>query len=226
VPIAKALLRAPLARPISTSVLTLFIGGGSYLGYRAVRNDIAADVYRARLVQLADDYELLRATYNDAVRKTAVTELLVKDGTLSVVVRTAQGDVTTIPTHLDPSSEIYVDYVVLNGRLLIRRVFDSFTPPMSAVVIDDALADVNWNDPGASHGKAVYRQLRDGRWVINVSGNGSLGLARAGDIDATDPATLTPAPPVRSFDELLTQVETEIDEIGLGDVWQRVVSEK
>lgn len=224
--VLKSLLKIPLARAMTTGAFTVILGGGTYFGYRALRNDIAADVYRERLEALAQEYETLRTTYNAAVRKTAVTELLVDAGTLSVVIKDAKGQVTTIPTHLDPTSEIYVDYVVINGRLLIRRVFDSFTPPMSAVVLDDKLADVDWDDPDASHGKAVYRHLEEGRWVVNVSGNGSLGLLRTGDVDATEPTDLTPAPPVRDYEQMLSEVEAEIEDISVGEVWGRVVGGK
>ena len=49
-----------------------------------VESRVAADIYRQRLTALGADYEALRGRYNEAVRKTAVTELLVKDGSLSV----------------------------------------------------------------------------------------------------------------------------------------------
>jgi len=204
---ASALLRIPLTRLLSVGLFTALLGGGGYVGYRAMRSDIAADVYRQRLEQLAGEYETLRTTFNEAVRRTAVTELLVEDGRLSVAIVT---------------SEIYVDYVVIDGRLLIRRVFDSYTPPMSAVVLDTELEFVDWNDPRAQEGKAVYRALEEGRWVVSATGNGSLGLIRLGDIDTTQPAELTPAPPVRTFEEILEELDTSIRDIGPGDVWKRV----
>ena len=71
----------------------------------------------AELESLARDYSALRETYNEAVRKSVVTELLVKNGTLCVVVRNAAGERETIETPFDPSREIYVDYVLVDGRL-------------------------------------------------------------------------------------------------------------
>ena len=64
-----------------------------------------------------------------------------------------------IPTALGPAAEIYVDYVVRDGRLWIRRVFDSETPPATAVVVDPALADIEWSAEGEAYGKAAYRAL-------------------------------------------------------------------
>src|SRR5690554_4211377 len=55
---------------------------------------------------LRQSYEQLRQTYNEAVAKTAVTELVVEDGTLCVTIRTAEGVDRTIPTPFDPSKEI------------------------------------------------------------------------------------------------------------------------
>ncbi len=220
--VASALLRIPLTRLLSVGLFTALLGGGGYVGYRAMRSDIAADVYRQRLEELAGEYESLRTTFNEAVRRTAVTELLVQDGRLSVVIIDAQGQRTTIETILDPSSEIYVDYVVIDGRLLIRRVFDSYTPPMSAIVLDAELEFVDWNDPRAQEGKAVYRALQEGRWIVSATGNGALGLVRLGDVGSTEPVELTPAPPVRDFEEILEELDTSIREIGPGDVWKRV----
>lgn len=117
---------------MSRRVLTVFLAvvtlGALVMGYRLVRSDIAAEIYRERLRSLADSYDQLRRTYNDAVKKTAVTELIVREGRLSVAVRTVEGVRQVIDTPFDPSNEVFVDYIVLDGRLWIRRVFDSHTP--------------------------------------------------------------------------------------------------
>ncbi|MEZ5977571.1 MAG: hypothetical protein R3F34_05065 [Planctomycetota bacterium] len=191
---------------------------GGFFGYRMVEADIAVDVYKRRLEEVATKYESLRQSYNQAVRRSAVTELLVHDGKLDIAVRGGDGGRSVLETKLDPSQEIYVDYVLYDGRLLIRRVFDSWTAPKDAIVLDSALVDVDWDDPRAEHGKAVYRALSDGRWIISVSGSGSLGLVRLGAIDETVPSDLVRAPEVKNYAEILTETEAELHRIGVGDV--------
>jgi hypothetical protein len=190
--------------------------GASLAGYRMVESRVAADIYRQRLSALGADYEALRSRYNEAVRKTAVTELLVKDNALSVVVRTSEGVQETQPTPFDPAGEIYVDFVVQGGRLLIRRLFDERTSPSLGMVVDPALVDIDWDDPRLSVGKAVYRRLSEGRWVVTVTGDGSLGLARQDD---PRPGTLPAPPDIRDYDEIEKTLAAEIERIDASDVW-------
>jgi hypothetical protein len=195
-------------------VVLVMVAAAAGLGYRFVRADLAASVYRERLENLATEYEDLRTTYNEAVRRTAVTELVVADGELSVHVRSAAGVLNDIPTPFDPSGEIYVDYVVLDGRLWIRRVFDARTAPGDGLVIDPVVAEVDWDSEAARHGKAVYRRLGEGRWVVTVTGHGSLGLERA-----DGPAELVPAPEVNEYAEETEQADDEVGRLGPADVW-------
>lgn len=197
------------------------------VGLRLARSDAAERVYRARLESLAGDYESLRESYNDAVRRTAVTELVVKDGTVTALVRTAHGAIAEIPTGADPSREVYVDFALLDGRVWIRRVFDAGTRPEDATVIDPRLADIDWErgeagagepgeEPGSASratpiGQAVYRTLGEGRWVVRVSGDGALGLER---VPADAVVSLSEAPPVRSFEEIAHEVDARVDEVG------------
>ena len=184
--------------------------------FQWVRSRVALDVTRGRLATLVQKHEQLRRTYNEAVRRTAVTELLVRDGSLSVTIRTAEGIEEQISTPYDPSYEIYVDYVVVDGRLWIRRVFDEQTPPSEGLLIDPAWAAIDWDAPGVAHGKTVYRQLSEGRWIITVSGDGSLGLALCDDDEATE---LSPPPAVRPYDTISGDKSTPTDDqIGAGDV--------
>lgn len=187
------------------------------VGLRLARADAAERVYRARLEALAGDYESLRSQYNDAIRRTAVTELVVKDGKVTALVRTAMGAVAEIPTKADPGKEVYVDFALVDGRVWIRRVFDSATKPADATVIDPRLAKVDWEGPTASVGQAVYRTLGEGRWVVRVSGDGALGLERVSD-DAV--IALSEAPPVRSFEEVQAEVEDRVGKVG----WREAVS--
>lgn len=212
--------RLSLSRLAVTAMLGVLTGVAGYVAYRMVRSELAAGVYRSKLERLAGDYESLRATYNEAIRKTAVTELVVKDGRLCVVVRNAAGERESIDTPFDPSREIYVDYTLVDGRLLIRRVFDDRTPPALGLLIDAKLAAVDWNAPGAAHGKAVYRTLGEGRWTIHVTGNGSLALARADDGEA---AALVHAPPVKDYARAVVDADATVGDIGLADVVRGIV---
>lgn len=197
------------------------VGAAGMTGYRMVESRITSEIYRQRLAGLAEDHRALAERYNEAVRKTAVTELLVERGALRVVVRTSEGVQEVIDTPFDPSGEIYVDYVVIGGRLLIRRVFDEKTSPSRALVIDGALGDVDWSDPRVGVGKAVYRRLGEGRWVVTVTGDGSLGLARRDD---PRPGVVTMAPEVRDYEELEREVAGEVERIRLRDVWRFVMA--
>jgi hypothetical protein len=160
------------------------------------RARLTATVYARRLEALGADYECLRQDYNRAVSRTAVSELRVSGGTVTVVVRTADGVTREFPTACRPDREVYVDYVVLDGRLWIRRVFDADTAPAAGTLIDPSLAGVPWEADEATVGKAVYRKLDEGRWLVTVTGNGSLGLERARQAAAV---ALSPAPPVADF---------------------------
>ncbi len=200
------------------SVVFILVAG--FVGYRLLEANLKADIYRDRLIALESDFDQLRDTYNKAVRRTAVTELVVDEGKLCVSIRNTEGEVKSIPTPFDPSGEIYVDYVVLDGRLWMRRVFDAKTPPSQGVVIDPKLAEVDWESQGATHGKAVYRQLSEGRWVVSVTGDGSLGLARS---MGNDPVDLSSSPDVRDYEPITEQAQTEVDRIGISDVMKRLV---
>lgn len=181
----------------------------------------ATEIYRQRLAGLSQEYESLRHRYNQAVQKTAVTELLVDHGKLSVAVRTIDGVHKTIPTPFNPAHEIYVDYVLLDGRLWIRRVFDSQTPPGRGLVIDPDKQTLDWNSKNLhSHGKAIYRSLTDGRWIVTVTGDGSLGLKKVSD---DSPVELAPPPVVRDYDQVQREVSSSIEHITAGQVLRRIL---
>ncbi|MEM6334674.1 MAG: hypothetical protein AAF823_15180 [Planctomycetota bacterium] len=170
-------------------------------GVQVYRQQATVEGLREALDASRAAYDGLAADYDEAVRRSAVTELVVADGRLAVVVKTAFGDVERIDTPLDPRREIYVDYVVLDGRLWVRRVFDDLTPPGQSVVIESRFGAIDWDSQAeADHGKAVYRKLTDGRWAITVTGNGALGLEKVSD-DATVELVELPAA-VRRFEVL------------------------
>ncbi len=207
-----------LTRLATSGAIIVASGVAGLFGYQLLRANIVEDVYRDRLEQLAGDYHDLRATYNEAVRRTAVTELVVQDNALAVRVRTAAGVERVIETPFDPSGEIYVDYVVLDGRVWMRRVFDANTPPSRGVLVDPELASVDWEREGARFGKAVYRSLSEGRWVISVSGDGSLGIVKGGP----EPAPLASAPELGEFEEMHEDLESRVSRIGAGEVFSRM----
>ena len=192
-----------------------------FVGYRLALSRVEVDIYRDRLVSLSNDYETLRANYNQAVARTAVTELVVKDGKLSVTVRTIQGVERTLAAPFDPSQEIYCDYVLLEGRMWIRRVYDAQTPPSKGLVIDDSLRTIDWTSPAARYGQAVYRSLSEGRWIITVTGDGSLGLAKT---DEKTRVTLSGPPPVRQYDQIKEEIDKSISDVTAGDVAKRLIA--
>lgn len=198
------------------ALITLVVGlVGSYLVLAKARSDLKSDIYRSRLEAVSQDYAALLGQFNEAVTQTAVTELVVSDGALRVRVRNRLGVEHEIDTPYDPSGEIYVDYVVIGGRLWIRRVFDAKTPPVEGVVIDPALADVDWEDPGSLVGKAVYRSLGEGVWQVSVTGQGALGLVR---VDESRRQPLVEAPKVLEFEAMESQVREAVRRVSFGDL--------
>jgi hypothetical protein len=194
----------------------------SVFAYRLVYSRLEVEVYRSRLAELSDDLWELRDQYNQVVMRTAVTELLVEDGTLSVHIRSARGLERSIPTPFDPSAEIYVDYVVIDGRLWIRRVFDNATPPLDGLIIDPELVAIDWDAEGAVAGKAIYRALGDGRWVVTVTGDGSLGIA---PLAGGEVANLAPPPPVREYRELEGEIEDALREAAMAELFDELLDE-
>lgn len=200
--------------------VAVLAGAVGLMGFRFVRADVEAEAYRERLEELGGAYDTLATRFNDAVRQTAVTELVVAGSTITVRVRSFAGVEREIATPFDPSGEVYLDYVVVDGRLWIRRIFDEHTAPTDAVVIEPEFSDVDWDSPEADHGKAVYRRLSEGRWVATVTGGGSLGLRRAREGELV---ALESAPAVRSYEQIVEQVSDPARELGAGEVLRRAV---
>ncbi len=208
-----------LSKIVSASAVLVASGVAMLFGYQLIRGDIVEDVYRDRLREVSGEFRALRAQYNEAVKRTAITELVVEGGRLSVRVRSAAGVERVIDTPYDPRGEIYVDYVVLDGRVWMRRVFDAKTAPNQGTLIDPALSEIDWDRDGAKFGKTVYRSLGEGRWVISVSGDGSLGIGPGGEA----PVELGSAPEIGEFEEMERDLEDEVSGVGLGEVFRRLV---
>lgn len=218
-----------IVRCMTAGALGILAIAALFLGYRFVKTDVEARVYQTRLAQLAGEYRTLQSEYNDAVRKSAVTELVVDQDKLYVRVRNALGTVSMIDTPFDPSLEIFLDVLVADGRLWVRRVYDQRTAPENGVVIDDHLGDIAWDPESSTVGRAVYRPLSEGRWVVRVTGNGSLTLERFADlptggieelraIGSPDDAQLTRLPPIEDFDEWTTTIDADQRRISWGDI--------
>lgn len=213
-------MQVPSIGKVFNIAALLAVGGlGALFGYRFFRSELSAAVYRQRLEAVAEDYQKLATTYNEAVRKTAVTELVVKNNALSVRIRGLAGVIQDIPTPYDPRGEIYIDYVVIENRLWIRRVFDAKTAPGNGMVVDPRFINVAWDSTKAQYGKAVYRTLGEGRWVVTVTGDGSLGLAK---VDEATPMALESAPEIKDYNQAVQDAARESDAIGVRDVWNWV----
>ncbi|MHA7814239.1 MAG: hypothetical protein ACX94C_12720 [Phycisphaerales bacterium] len=211
---------------IQGSITGLAIVGATVVvgmvGLRFAKADAANAVYKSRLQDLSSEYETLRGQYNTAVRQTAVTELVVKDRTVTVQVRTIEGAVETIETRANPDKEIYVDFALLEGRLWIRRVFDADTPPSRANLINPKLANIDWDQESALVGQAVYRRLGEGRWVVNTSGDGALALTKVPEDQIIN---LSPPPEIGDFDEIQSEVSDTIDKVSWRDVFAAVLGD-
>jgi hypothetical protein len=204
------------SKVVNALALAAVVGLGGAFGYSFFRAELAASMYRRKLEDVAGEYKKLATTYNEAVRRTAVTELNVEKGKLAVRIRGLDGVLQEIPTPFNPKGEVYIDYVVIDNRLWIRRVFDASTPPDKGLVVDPRFINVEWDSQRARYGKAVYRTLDEGRWVVTVTGDGSLGLVK---VDGPEPIALKAAPEVRDYDEIVEEVEKETGSIGPTDVW-------
>lgn len=200
---------------INTAVTVVLLVAVAAIGLTIMRGRLVENVYKERLRELSEEYESLRNHYNEAVKKTAVTELRVASGKLSVEIVTAAGLLETIDTPYDPSQEIHVDYVVLDGRLWIRRVHDAATPAAQALLIDPRLADVEWDAEGKNYGLTIYRPLTEGRWVVNATSNGALTLVKA---ETGEEVKLAAAPPIRDYEQIASEIDGDLSEIGVFDL--------
>ncbi|MEM8781373.1 MAG: hypothetical protein AAGE65_00835 [Planctomycetota bacterium] len=204
---------AALFRPASFAIAIL-LTGLSLLGYRVAKDAVTAEIYRDRLAALQERHAALTERYNAAVTRAAVTELVVDADAVSVVIRGADGVLERIATPYSAKDEVFIDYAVLDGKLWIRRVFDEHTPPRRGTLIDPALAKVDWDDARAQHGKIAYRSLSDGRWVVSVSGDGSVGLKKLSDDTAIE---LVAKPEVAEFSPV-EQAQADAAKVGVSDV--------
>ncbi|MEM9020615.1 MAG: hypothetical protein AAGC44_08630 [Planctomycetota bacterium] len=192
------------------------------VGYKWAKASMAKDIYRDRLVQAQAEYQDLAQQYNQAITPRPVTELLVDEGRVCVVVRKGK-ETVTVPTDFDVrENQVYVDYLLEDNRLLIRRVFEfnriTAVPPDKVVYVDPELLEVDWDPESTPYGLALSSSnLTDGRYIISVTANGSLGFEK---IDDDAPIDLADRPYIREFDPAEEQADTDAASIGIGDVWR------
>jgi len=210
---------AAIQTTITSLAILSAVGLTAIVGLKVAKAQAANQVYQSRIADLSKDYESLAAQYNQAVRQTAVTELIVKDRKVTVEIRTIEGEQETIQTPCNADKEIYVDFALIAGRLWIRRVFDADTPPSQATLINPKLANVDWDSEGALVGQAVYRQLDEGRWIVNAAGDGALALTKVPEDQIVN---LSPPPTIKSYKEVQSQVDDEVNKITWRDAFASV----
>ena len=195
-------------------------------GYQWARSSVAQDIYRDRLVLLQGDYRDLVKRYNQAVTPRPVTELLVEDGIVCLAVRKGDGELVRVPTDFNiRENQVYVDFLIVDQRLLIRRAFEfhpvNAVPPDKVVNIDPQLLEVDWKSGRVPYGKALSCSgLEDGRYIVSVTGGGSLGLKQVGDDEAI---VLQTHPPISEFEAVDVKATEDVEAIGVGDVWRHLV---
>lgn len=206
------------------SVITLCMA--TFAGYQWAKASVAQEIYRDRLTSLQADYQQLAQQYNQAVTPRPVTELLIEDGKVCVIVRKGDGELVRVPTPFNAKeNQVYVDYIVADSRLLIRRVFEfhkvNAVPPDKVIYVDPDLLEIQWDPEKIPYGKALSSSnMADGRYVISVTGDGSLGLKKVSE-DTT--ITLTSRPKVKEYEPVDERADEAVDRIGVGDVWRHLV---
>jgi hypothetical protein len=90
------------------------------------------------------------------------------------------------------------------------------------MVIDPRFVHVDWNLEGDAHGKAAYRSLGEGRWVVDVTGDGSLGLRRRAP---GEEVRLEPPPPVRRYEPVHNEVDRTLGAIRPGEALEALARE-
>lgn len=195
------------------------------LGYKFARTSIAADYYRDRLREELAKAEAMRQTFNEVVKKTVITELLVnEDDSVCVVFVAADNTERVVNTPFKKGAEMNVDFIRReDGRLFLRRIYDENTKPKEALFIDPDLQTVDWKP--ATRGNTTYTQLNQtGRWIVTVSGGGALELTKADDKIKREP--LKPLPTIKEYAVIEKEISAKVEEIGFTDVMQALFGGK
>ncbi len=204
-------------RTLQLLILAAVLAVLGALAWQWAKASITRDAYRARLGELEATHNQLVHDYNLAIQRTAVCEVRQEAGKLTILVRTADGQTEGIPVPFDPTHEIYFDFICLNGRLLMRRVYDDQTKPKDGTPIQSKLAKVDWSNHEDDRGLVLYRPLpEEGRYALKVSGNGALTLEK---MSAQEISHLEHAPKLRRF-EAATPMKNAGQEPGAGEVFR------
>ena len=108
---------------------------------------------------------------------------------------------------------------VIETRVVEAR---ALRPPSGLTALgEDGRVELYWaaTDTVYTAAYLVYRSLTPGRWVVTVTGDGSLGLAQG-----QHPAQLAPPPPVKDYQQLQSELAGDLDSIGPGAVLYRFIS--
>lgn len=145
--------------------------------YEKAIKDMKAE-YEQKLKTVITQYNRLLDTFNTVVDKTIITEIKVEDGNVFAIIRNYHRLRKKIPLKVSLKYPVYVDYIIKDNSIILRRVFDAVTPPSKAHNIVSNL-DVNWDDKSFKYGKAIYKKFSTNKnaiYQITVTGNGSLGI--------------------------------------------------
>ncbi len=222
-------------RKISTILNVALLAAIAFAGYYLIKSHVEADIYREKFEKVSADYEKMRTTYNEAVKKTAVTELLVnEDGSVCVVFVTLDGQEKILPTQFKMGNELFVDYVTIDDRTYFRRVFDQKTTPENALYIDPKLQEVEWKSAGeepnalphpnhsqVTDGVISYVKLSNpGRWEVTITGDGKPDIRKKDKNEP--PSALVPSVQVRDYSQIEKEVKDQIEGISFSDVMSRL----
>ena len=212
-----------MAKRIFLPLALIALGAATVAGYQWAKASVAQDIYRDRLTSLQADYQQLAKEYNQAITPRPVTELLVEEGKVCIIVRKGDGEIIRKQTPFNAwENEVYVDYLLVDGRLLIRRVFEIREDEASSkpFIIDGELVEVDWEAQQIPYGKAIYKgHMPDGRWVISVTGDGSLGLKQVSESTEIE---LEVQPKVKEYEPIDERADEAVEKIGVGDVWRHL----
>lgn len=230
-----------MTKKLQSFLIIALIGLLMYGAYRIARTHVAEDVYRARLIeqneqlkQLRDQYVNLRKgygdmrdNYNSAVKKTAVTELVVyEDSSVCVAFIASDGTEKTVPTPFKMGSEVFCDFIVTDGQTFFRRIYDEHTAPKDAMVIDVQKQAFSFGSDEEWKGQVAYAKLNEpGRWTVTLTQGGALAIAKKPE--GTPTTILRQPPPVKDFPTIdkeypdaPAEVQKRVEDIGADEVFR------
>lgn len=160
--------------------------------------DKAIVIYQDNLKNVINDFNGLLKTYNDVIKKYIITDILIENSYLYVILRNGAIEIKRIKTSVCVSEEIFIDYVLYQNRIIFRRVFDANTAPSKAI---DLFSDINldWKDNSLQYGKIIYKKFtEDGLYHITIQLDGNLGLEKYSKDEKMD---YLPSPEIKKFQE-------------------------